>query len=226
MAETRSEEGDGHGLVSPSPSAPTISRRGALALVGSTSAAIFVLTAGEAVRSLRPLALLSPRARSFGSGPHARANDFEVNRTFAVSGIDLAATAASWRLQLRGRRSLSLSRQDLLALPAATEELPIACVEGWSTVQHWTGVRLVDLARLVGVTDPVELFVESLQPPGQPFRSVTLAADQVRDHGSLLAMRVNGEDLSLDHGFPARIIVPAAPGVHCTKWVSQLTFSA
>jgi DMSO/TMAO reductase YedYZ molybdopterin-dependent catalytic subunit len=37
---------------------------------------------------------------------------------------------------------------------------------------------------------------------------------------------VNDVDLSMDHGFPARIIVPANPGVHNTKWVSQLTFVA
>jgi DMSO/TMAO reductase YedYZ molybdopterin-dependent catalytic subunit len=35
---------------------------------------------------------------------------------------------------------------------------------------------------------------------------------------------VNGEDLSLDHGFPARVIVPANPGVHNTKWVTLMTF--
>ena len=36
---------------------------------------------------------------------------------------------------------------------------------------------------------------------------------------------VNGAPLSLDHGFPARIIVPALPGVHCTKWVKELHFT-
>jgi len=35
---------------------------------------------------------------------------------------------------------------------------------------------------------------------------------------------VNGSDLSLDHGFPARVIVPALPGVHNTKWVRSITF--
>ncbi|WP_226378610.1 molybdopterin-dependent oxidoreductase [Pseudonocardia oceani] len=34
---------------------------------------------------------------------------------------------------------------------------------------------------------------------------------------------VGGEDLSLDHGFPARTMIPAAPGVHATKWVGRLT---
>jgi DMSO/TMAO reductase YedYZ molybdopterin-dependent catalytic subunit len=65
--------------------------------------------------------------------------------------------------------------------------------------------------------------VESLQPKGV-LREATLAANQVRDARSLLALRVNGADLSPDHGHPARIIVPALPGVHNTKWVSRLTF--
>jgi DMSO/TMAO reductase YedYZ molybdopterin-dependent catalytic subunit len=44
------------------------------------------------------------------------------------------------------------------------------------------------------------------------------------DPDSLLALRVNGADLSLDHGYPARVIVPNNPGVHNTKWVSALIF--
>ena len=41
---------------------------------------------------------------------------------------------------------------------------------------------------------------------------------------ALLALKVNGRDLSLDHGFPARVIVPALPGVHNTKWVATMTY--
>jgi DMSO/TMAO reductase YedYZ molybdopterin-dependent catalytic subunit len=41
---------------------------------------------------------------------------------------------------------------------------------------------------------------------------------------TLLALRVNGADLGMDHGFPARVIIPAAPGVMNTKWVTRLTF--
>jgi DMSO/TMAO reductase YedYZ molybdopterin-dependent catalytic subunit len=65
--------------------------------------------------------------------------------------------------------------------------------------------------------------VESLQRAGA-FRSASLTAGQVADPRSLLALRVNGEDLSLDHGFPARIIAPALPGVLCTKWVGRMMF--
>ena len=52
------------------------------------------------------------------------------------------------------------------------------------------------------------------------------ATPSTADERALLALRVNGADLSLDHGYPARIIVPALPGVHCTKWVASLTWVA
>jgi DMSO/TMAO reductase YedYZ molybdopterin-dependent catalytic subunit len=51
-----------------------------------------------------------------------------------------------------------------------------------------------------------------------------LAANQVGYPDALLALRVDGADLSLDHGYPARIIVPALPGVHNTKWVGAIEF--
>jgi DMSO/TMAO reductase YedYZ molybdopterin-dependent catalytic subunit len=97
-------------------------------------------------------------------------------------------------------------------------------VEGWSTTQTWTGVPLADLARLVGSGHAEELTVESLQEGGS-FRQATFHRSQFSDPASLLALKVNGADLSLDHGFPARVIVPALPGVHNTKWVATMTFN-
>jgi DMSO/TMAO reductase YedYZ molybdopterin-dependent catalytic subunit len=105
------------------------------------------------------------------------------------------------------------------------EELPIACVEGWSTRQRWSGVRLRDLGTLVGAPAGSVLHVQSLQPRGA-FRETTLGHAQHTSDQALLALRVNGADLSLDHGFPARIVVPGLPGVHCTKWVASLEWVA
>ena len=82
---------------------------------------------------------------------------------------------------------------------------------------------LARLAEAVGATGASELLVESLQSRGS-FRRATLSAAQFGNERSLLALRVNGADLSMDHGFPARVIVPALPGVHNTKWVGALTF--
>ena len=83
--------------------------------------------------------------------------------------------------------------------------------------------RLRDLAELVGGGGAASVFVESLQRGGA-FSTMSLTDSQLRAEKTMLALKVNGVDLSLDHGFPARIIVPALPGVHNTKWVAALTF--
>jgi DMSO/TMAO reductase YedYZ molybdopterin-dependent catalytic subunit len=77
---------------------------------------------------------------------------------------------------------------------------------------------------MAGAPAGAEVLVESLQPKGV-LRRASLNASQLSDERALLALRVNGEDLSMDHGYPARIIVPALPGVHNTKWVARMTFS-
>lgn len=227
LAATRPEpvpagDHEGDSLVATAPGPPTISRRGALALVGGSSLAVFLLTAGQSIHALRPLSLLSPRARSYGSGPNA----FQINRTAAAAGVTPSETGAGWRLALSGPggRTLQLSRAELEAMPLVTAELPIACVEGWSSLQHWTGVPLSDLARAVGVERPAGAHVESLERRGA-FAQASLSGHQIRAGHSLLALRVNGADLSLDHGYPARVILPAAPGVHNTKWVARITFT-
>jgi DMSO/TMAO reductase YedYZ molybdopterin-dependent catalytic subunit len=211
------------GLAPVEPAAPTISRRGFLAVVGGGSLALLLANVGETIGGpLRRVALLAPRREEIGPGP----NDFPVNRTAAAAGITRAMTGAAYRLRLEGGpETMRLDREALLALPQHTARLPIACVEGWTTTQEWTGVRLADLARLAGVPAPRSAFVRSLQPAGV-LSKASLDAGQVSDPDALLALRVNGADLSPDHGHPARIIVPALPGVHNTKWVASITFEA
>jgi DMSO/TMAO reductase YedYZ molybdopterin-dependent catalytic subunit len=87
----------------------------------------------------------------------------------------------------------------------------------------WTGVRLADLARLAGMPAPAAAQVESIQQVGA-FKSAVLSAGQVSDPQSLLAVTLNGHVLPRDHGYPARTIIPGAPGVHNTKWVNKITF--
>ncbi|WP_166663436.1 molybdopterin-dependent oxidoreductase [Streptomyces sp. NBC_00582] len=220
LRQGREERND---LVSPDPLEPTVSRRGALWFVGGGSLLLFLTTVGQDFDGLRRTALLAPHG---GADPGTGPNGFQINKTAAYAGIDAAETDEdAWRLVVTGRTgTVRLSRARLAQLPLHSASLPIACVEGWSTSdQWWRGVRLRDLAALVGYDDPPDVFVESLQAHGA-FRKAALRANQVADPRSLLALHVNGEDLSPDHGYPARIIVPAAPGVLNTKWVARMTF--
>jgi DMSO/TMAO reductase YedYZ molybdopterin-dependent catalytic subunit len=220
-------EPPGAGYLAPlEPAEPTISRRGLLAFAGAGSALIAILAVGQSLGGpLRRTALLAPHGQDVSGGP----GDFQVNRTAASVGIKESETGAAWRLTLMtdsqaGRPPVVLPRANLLRMEQHTASLPIACVEGWSTDdQAWSGVRLRDLARLAGVTHPASVLVQSLQRGGA-FSQAALSAGQIMDPDSLLALRVNGADLSPDHGYPARVIVPANPGVHNTKWITSLTF--
>lgn len=189
VADTEPEPPGDTGLVSPDPRPPTVSRRGALALVGGGAVFVAVLTVGQSTGGfLRNAALLIPRGRSYGDGP----NDLQINRTAAAARITSEQTGDGWQLQvLGGTTPLALNRQDLAAA--------------------------------AGAADPDSAVVVSLEQSGA-FTEATLAGNQIGHEDSLLALRVNDADLSLDHGFPARIIVPALPGVHNTKWVSSIEF--
>lgn len=220
-ANTMPESPDVDGLVARDPDPPTLSRRGLLGVVGGGSALVAVLTAGQTLGGFaRHAGVLLPRGRSYGKGP----NDFQINRTAVAARIDSNLTGPGWRLRLLGGGApVWLDRAQLAALPHHTVDLPVACVEGWSTTQSWTGIRLGDLAAAAGRPHPGSAVVSSLERFGA-FNHAVLQSNQVLDPDSLLAMQVNGVDLSLDHGYPARIIVPALPGVHCTKWVSSIAF--
>jgi DMSO/TMAO reductase YedYZ molybdopterin-dependent catalytic subunit len=216
LADTKPEPVESS-LIPQMPADPTISRRGILALIGGTSLAVLLLTAGEAIGgAMRELAVFGTHYRSPDTGP----NHFPVNHTAASYGITSTDVGPDWRLSLLGSHRLSLSRRQLLAMPQTTADLPIACTEGWSTQQRWTGVPLADLARLVGRDNPGPSQLKALG-----YGNVILAGSQITAADSLLALRVNGADLSLDHGYPARVIVPSAPGTHQLKWMTEIVFT-
>ncbi|WP_249011522.1 molybdopterin-dependent oxidoreductase [Conexibacter sp. DBS9H8] len=208
-----------HPLVAPNPSAPTMPRRALFGAVGAASVILLLQGVGDSLGGpLRPLAFLLPRG-AHRSGPLG----FQVNRTWAQSGLSAARLlGADWRLTVSGPRSVTLSRAELLALPQHTYDLPIACVEGWSTTQRWTGVALADLAALTGAHGRLSATSVSVAPG--TYGQATLGHEEVADPRTLLALAVNGVPLDLDHGFPARVIGPAVPGVHCTKWVRSIHF--
>ncbi|RKR93210.1 secreted protein [Micromonospora pisi] len=205
-------DGLGRALGRSAPGAGGLSRRGFLATTGFAAVAALVATAGATVPWLYRVSPLSWRA---ARGPQG----LPINRTATAAGV--ARVGPDWRLTVSwpgGTRQLD--RAELVALPQRTATLPIACVEGWSATATWTGVVVADLLGAVGApTGRVE--VESLERTGA-YRTSVLLPGHVRDRLTLLALRINGTELSLDHGYPCRIIAATRPGVTQTKWVTGL----
>ncbi|RZQ63396.1 molybdopterin-dependent oxidoreductase [Amycolatopsis suaedae] len=198
----------------PEPESSGLSRRGFLRTTWLAAGAAVVATAGATVPWLRPVSGLSWRSDRGSQG-------VPVNRTAAAAGVVDKAASADWRLDVGTR---TFSRAELAALPQTTAELPIACVEGWSQSAVWTGVSLPDLLRAAGVAPGSRVGVVSLEEGGLYARS-DLPGEHTADPLTLLALKLNGEELNLDHGFPCRIIAPNRPGVLQTKWVRRLEVS-
>jgi hypothetical protein len=196
--------------VSAGPSRRTVVRA---ALASSGLAAL--LTAGQTVPGLRRISVFGVRD---GDGPLG----LPVNRTARAAGAIAPASDPSFALEVRsGGTRVTLTRDQLAELPQRTHRLPIACVEGWSQTAEWTGPAVRDVVALVGAREGSSVLVQSMQTRGA-FRTSVLPAAFVADDRTLLALKLNGEDLTLDHGFPCRIIAPNRPGVLQTKWVRSL----
>ncbi|MFC5906564.1 molybdopterin-dependent oxidoreductase [Streptacidiphilus monticola] len=188
-------------------------RRAFLGGVAAAVGAVTLVTAGQSVPWLSRFDLLAPRRPDLGP------QGLPVNRTAAQAGT--VRVPPDWRLHVVGPRGYTLSLHELGQLPQYECELPIACVEGWSASARWTGVRVRDLLERVGAPESARVRVTSLEADG-PYRVTEIEPAYSRDPLTLLALRVNGEVLAPDHGFPARIIAPNRPGVLQTKWVSRL----
>jgi DMSO/TMAO reductase YedYZ molybdopterin-dependent catalytic subunit len=160
--------------------------------------------------------MLAPRRPDIGP------QGVPVNRSAVAAGVVSAATRPDYRLTVEGPRgSVGLSLEDLAGRPQRVVSLPITCVEGWSAEAVWTGVRVRDLLDLVGADLRSAVVVESLEREGA-YRTSILAPAHARDDLTLLALRLAGEPLHVDHGFPCRLIAPNRPGVMQTKWVTAL----
>jgi hypothetical protein len=192
-----------------------LTRRGLLHTTWVAGGVAVLANAGASVPFLREVSVFAVNS---GTGPMG----VPVNKTAGEAGVTAAATSAEFRLEVvHGSRSVRLSREELAGMAQRTEDLPIACVEGWSAGGTWTGVRLRDLLDLVETPVGSDVLVASLQADG-PFRETTLQGNFADDHRTLLALGLDGEPLALDHGYPCRLIAPNRPGVLQTKWVGRL----
>ena len=196
------------------PAESHLERRTMLRAAMGASVLAVVLTAGQSVPWLRHVSVLAVRR---GTGPQG----LPINRTAKEAGV-VEEAMAEWALELSfAGQTRKLTRDELERLPQVTHTLPIACVEGWSASADWTGVPVRELIALVGASPHSGVTVSSLQQRGS-FASSELPPQFVEDGRTLLALRLNGEVLSADHGYPARIIAPNRPGVLQTKWVTAL----
>jgi molybdopterin-dependent oxidoreductase-like protein protein len=197
----------------PPPRTPAISRRGMLTAAGAGIGVVVLTSVGETVTPLEPLGLLAIRQSS--KGPQ----DVPINRTADQARVRTLAMARDWRLAVTGPKPFTIALADLEELADHEAGFPIACVEGWSVGAHWRGLRLLDVVRRAGGDAGSRVKVTSLEPRGSYNYSFV---DSPQMTHALLATHLNGARITVDHGYPLRLIAPDRAGVLNTKWLKSV----
>lgn len=128
-----------------------------------------------------------------------------------------------WRLKVRGlvERELELSYKELLEIMDKNYEADFHCVTRWSIKGVvWEGVSIRKLAELSGVRREAKwLFVKCLDG-----YATIIPIEDALDEKAIIALRMNGKEIPLENGYPARIFVPHLYGWKSAKWVEELEF--
>src|SRR5438105_4270454 len=133
-------------------------------------------------------------------------------RIYTISGSMPIFDPRTWRLEIAGlvRKPVSLSYDDLRALPPAEQVSDFHCVTGWSVQGvRWAGVRFRDLLALAEPLPSARAirFVSAEEP-----YTDSLTLEQAELHDVLLAYELDRKPLSRPHGAPARVVIPEVYG--------------
>jgi DMSO/TMAO reductase YedYZ molybdopterin-dependent catalytic subunit len=129
----------------------------------------------------------------------------------------------TYRLNVKGRvdKPLSLTYDEVIAMPSFQKVTTLNCVEGWSVTYLWTGVKLKDLLEKAGYDTKAKVVI---------FRSydgysTSLPLDFVVNRDILLAYKMNGVAIPPERGFPFQVVAEDQLGYKWAKWVTEIEVS-
>jgi hypothetical protein len=154
--------------------------------------------------------------------PVERAREPRVNGGYGMSDVMMAAT---WTLRLKypagNVRDLPLAT--LAGLPRADIVAEFKCIEGWSEIVHWGGVRFRDFAAKFGPQIDSFDYVGIATPDNGYY--VGMDAPSILHPQTILADTMNGAPLSARHGGPIRLITATKYGVKNIKRIGIIAFA-
>jgi DMSO/TMAO reductase YedYZ molybdopterin-dependent catalytic subunit len=163
-------------------------------------------------------------------------NDSDVDRDFRTNGFATPTDSSyvnmvaddfrSYKLVVDGAvdRRHAFSLAELQHMEAQTQITRHDCVEGWSAIGKWSGVRLADvLAKVSPRADAKYAVFHCLDNDGNgTLYYESLDMHQANHPQALLALRLNDAPLDPAHGAPVRLRVPTQLGYKSAKWVGRI----
>ena len=148
---------------------------------------------------------------------------------------------STWKLAVGGLAGRSddllLTIDDIKRLPRTEMTTEFKCIEGWSMIVHWAGVRFSDFAAAYLPQTKSGRPADMLNRPDDllPYVSVTTPdngyfvgwdIESILHPQTLLAYELNGEPLTLEHGAPLRIASPTKYGIKLIKRIGRIEFTS
>ena len=131
----------------------------------------------------------------------------------------------NWDLEVSGlvEEPFTLSYSELRALPTVTVDADMHCVTGWTTLDNtWEGVSF---ATLLARAEPKPEAMWVIAHCAYGYTS-DLSLEAMSTEDVLVAWRNHGEDLTPEHGWPLRLVVPKRYAWKSAKWLTGLELSA
>jgi len=160
----------------------------------------------------------------FSASRELHPGDITPEMAFPVYHVSPATPIAppGWKLKIGGRcaRPRELMLDELMALPRTDLLIEHHCVEGWSAIADWHGVRLRDVAELCGAENVDYVEFKSFD---QGYWS-SWDRDSALHPQTLLAYGMNGHPLAPAHGAPVRLYGSVKLGYKQVKYLTEVNF--
>ncbi|MGZ5492397.1 MAG: molybdopterin-dependent oxidoreductase [Thermoanaerobaculia bacterium] len=138
-------------------------------------------------------------------------------------GLNPNFDPAAWRLRIEGTpKPLTLTLDDIKALPRREQVTELKCIEGWSMIVKWTGTRLADVMAKFPPAGRMQYV--AMETPGRGYY-VGLDMPSAMHPQTLLAYALNDQPLSISHGAPLRLAIPVKYGIKNIKQIGLIRYT-
>jgi DMSO/TMAO reductase YedYZ molybdopterin-dependent catalytic subunit len=133
---------------------------------------------------------------------------------------------ATWRLEVQtlDNRALNITLDELRQLPKTEFAFEFKCIEGWSQISWWGGVKFSDFIKHYGLQKEAALAYVGLSTPDDQYY-VGIDTPSALHPQTLLCYEMTGQPLPAKHGAPLRLIIPVKYGVKNLKRIGKIFFS-
>lgn len=150
-----------------------------------------------------------------------------VVRVNGKIGLKAATDTANWKLQVIRAPfdTLFITMQEIKSLPRTEVIFDFKCIEGWSQVSHWGGVRFSDFIKKYKLDEQAKLQFTGLSTPDKEYY-VGIDNKSMMHPQTILCYEMNGQPLHIDNGYPLRLIIPVKYGIKHLKRIGIMHFSS